>query len=88
MKDVVTESDVFDVDKFIPLMRERIRIKNPYIRQLIVGWITVLDGVPDIDMVGYLPQFLGGLFDMLSDAKKDIRQQVCFSRFVAFFSCS
>jgi len=44
--------------------------------QLLVGWITVLDSVPDIDMLEFLPEYLGGLFDMLSDEKKDIRQQV------------
>ena len=75
VKDVVTESESFDMDKFIPLLQERIKIKNPYIRQLIVGWITVLDSVPDIDMLEYLPDFLGGLFDMLSDDHRDIRQQ-------------
>ena len=31
--------------------------------------------VPDIDMLEHLPQYLGGLFDMLSDPNKDIRQQ-------------
>jgi vacuole morphology and inheritance protein 14 len=75
IKDVVTESETFDVDKFIPLLRERIRIKNPFIRQLLVGWIVVLDSVPDIDMLEFLPEYLGGLFDMLSDPNKDIRQQ-------------
>lgn len=74
LKDVVTECDLFDVDKFIPLLKERIRIQDPYIRQLLVGWITVLDSVPDIDMLEYLPEFLGGLFDMLSDKNKDIKQ--------------
>ena len=75
IKDLVTEAEQFDVDKFIPLLRERIRIKNPFIRQLLVGWITVLDSVPDIDMLEFLPDYLGGLFDMLSDPNKDIRQQ-------------
>ena len=75
IKDLVTESEAFDVDKFIPLLKERIRIKNPFIRQLLVGWITVLDSVPDIDMLEFLPEYLGGLFDMLSDPNKDIRQQ-------------
>jgi vacuole morphology and inheritance protein 14 len=37
IKDVVTACDNFDVNKFIPLLRERIRIKNPFIRQLLVG---------------------------------------------------
>ena len=48
IKDVVTECDQFDVDKFIPLLRERIRVPNPFVRQLLVGWITVLDSVPDV----------------------------------------
>lgn len=75
MKDVVTEAEHFDISKFIPLLGERIKIKNPFIRQLIVGWIVVLDSVPDIDMLQYLPEYLAGLFDMLSDPNKDIRQQ-------------
>ena len=55
VKDIVTESESFDVDKFIPLLQKYIRMTNPYIRQLMVGWITVLDSVPDIDMLDYLP---------------------------------
>lgn len=75
IKDVVTESDSFELEKFIPLLRERVLIKDPFIRQLVVGWITVLDSVPDINMLEHLPEFLGGLFNMLSDSQKDIRQQ-------------
>jgi len=75
LKDVVTECEEFNVDKFIPLLRERIRNQDPFIRQLLVGWITVLDSVPDIDMLEFLPEYLGGLFDMLSDPEKDIQQQ-------------
>lgn len=33
---------------------------NPDIRKFLVGWITVLDSVPDIDMLGFLPEFLDG----------------------------
>jgi len=75
VKDVVTECAAFDVERFIPLLRERIRLKSPYVRQLVVGWVTLLDSIPDIDMLEFLPEYLGGLFDMLSDANKDIRQQ-------------
>lgn len=39
-----------------------------------VGWITVLDSVPDINMIDWLPDFLDGLFNMLSDGNKEIRQ--------------
>ena len=42
-------------------------------RQLLVNWITALDAVPDIDMLVWLPTFLDGLFNMLSDVNRLIR---------------
>ncbi|XP_019171323.1 PREDICTED: protein VAC14 homolog isoform X2 [Ipomoea nil] len=75
VKDIVTESDQFSIEEFIPLLRERMNVLNPYVRQFLVGWITVLDSVPDIDMLGFLPDFLDGLFNMLSDPSHEIRQQ-------------
>ena len=74
IKDIVTESEVFDVETFIPLLQKYIRRTNPYIRQLLVGWIVVLDSVPDINMLDYLPDFLDGIFNMLSDGNREIRQ--------------
>ena len=74
IKDIVTEADTFHVDQFLPLLQNYIRRTNPYIRQLIVGWITLLDSVPDISMLDYLPDFLDGLFNMLSDSNREIRQ--------------
>nr|PNR49916.1 hypothetical protein PHYPA_011813 [Physcomitrium patens] len=75
VKDIVTESDQFSIEEFIPLLRERMNVLNPFVRQFLVGWITVLDSVPDIDMLGFLPDFLDGLFNMLSDNSHEIRQQ-------------
>ena len=63
------------VEAFIPLLRERLTVLNPYVRQFLVGWITVLDSVPDIDMLEFLPDFLDGLLNMLSDPNREIRQQ-------------
>jgi vacuole morphology and inheritance protein 14 len=74
IKDIVTEADSFQVEQFLPLLQNYIRRTNPYIRQLIVGWITLLDSVPDISMLDYLPDFLDGLFNMLSDSNREIRQ--------------
>lgn len=74
IKDIVTESDTFQVEQFLPLLQNYIRRTNPYIRQLLVSWITVLDSVPDINMIDYLPDFLDGLFNMLSDSNREIRQ--------------
>ena len=75
IKDIVTEADnTFQVEQFLPLLQKYIQRTNPYIRQLIVGWITLLDSVPDISMLDYLPDFLDGLFNMLSDSNREIRQ--------------
>ena len=63
------------MEAFIPLLRERLTVLNPYVRQFLVGWITVLDSVPDIDMLEFLPDFLDGLLNMLSDPNREIRQQ-------------
>ncbi|EFA83986.1 hypothetical protein PPL_03059 [Heterostelium album PN500] len=73
LKDIVTESTTFDIDKFIPLLKARIYVINPFCRQFIVGWIIVLDSVPNIDMLLHLPKFLDGLFKMLRDQNKEIR---------------
>lgn len=64
----------FDIESFIPLLQKHIKRTKPYIRQLLVSWITVLDAVPDINMLDYLPDFLDGLFNMLSDGNREIKQ--------------
>ena len=74
IKDIVIEADSFHIDHFLPLLQAYIRRTNPYIRQLIVGWITFLDSIPDISMLDHLPDFLDGLFNMLSDSNREIRQ--------------
>lgn len=74
IKDIVTESEAFDIESFIPLLQKHIKRTKPYIRQLLVGWIAVLNEVPGINMLDYLPEFLDGLFNMLSDGNREIRQ--------------
>jgi vacuole morphology and inheritance protein 14 len=74
IKDIVTETETFEIESFIPLLQKHIKRKKPYIRQLLVGWLIVLDAVPDINMLDYLPDFLDGLFNMLSDNNREIRQ--------------
>ena len=58
---------------------------NPYKRQFLISWISVLASVPDIDMLQYLSELLEGLMGMLSDPNREIRQatgkalQVCLT---------
>jgi vacuole morphology and inheritance protein 14 len=75
LKDIITETDVaFDLESFLPLLQKHIKRTKPYIRQLIIGWISILHNVRHIDLLAYLPEFLEGVFNMLSDPNREIRQ--------------
>ena len=62
----------FSLAKFIPLLQERIHVLNPFTRTFLVSWVTLLDTIPDLELVHYLPAFLGGLFRFLSDPNRDV----------------
>jgi vacuole morphology and inheritance protein 14 len=74
----------FSLSRFIPLLQERIHVLNPFTRTFLVNWITLLDSIPDLELVSYLPSFLGGLFNFLSDPIQDVHQatQVLLERFL------
>lgn len=62
----------FSLPRFIPLLKERILVLNPFTRMFLVSWITLLDSIPDLELVSYLPDFLGGLFRFLNDSNQDV----------------
>ncbi|KIW11540.1 hypothetical protein PV08_10841 [Exophiala spinifera] len=62
----------FSLAKFIPLLEERIHVLNPFTRTFLVSWLTLLDTIPDLELVHYLPAFLGGLFKFLGDPNRDV----------------
>jgi len=51
----------FSLAHFIPLLRERIYVVSPFTRSYLVSWINVLDSVPELELITYLPEFLDGL---------------------------
>lgn len=75
----------FSLPHFIPLLQERIHVINPFTRTFLVSWITLLDSIPDLELVVYLPSFLGGLLRFLSDPNQDVHTttKVCLDRFLA-----
>jgi vacuole morphology and inheritance protein 14 len=75
IKEIVTESVHFNVEKFIPLLQKYISLPSAYVRRLLITWIETLDNVPEIDMLDWLPEFLGGLFSMLRDGNTVVRQE-------------
>ena len=65
--DVASGADIngarkaFSLARFIPLLSERIYVLSPFTRSYLVSWITVLDSVPELELITYLPEFLDGL---------------------------
>ncbi|KAK1517247.1 hypothetical protein CPAR01_16111 [Colletotrichum paranaense] len=75
----------FSLRRFIPLLQERIWVINPFTRQFLVGWITLLDSIPDLELVTFLPDFLGGLLRFLSDPNRDVHvaTRACLDKFLS-----
>jgi len=75
----------FSLTRFIPLLKERITVMNPFTRMFLVSWLTLLDSIPDLELVTYLPDFLGGLFKFLSDSNQDVHTatSVALDKFLA-----
>ncbi|XP_014085882.1 protein VAC14 homolog isoform X1 [Bactrocera oleae] len=77
LKDIVTESSqIFNLEAFIPLLKERIYVNNSFARQYVISWISILNAVPEINMLIYLTDILDGLFTMLEDNTLEI-QRMC-----------
>ena len=76
IKEIVTRSgDQFNLKLFIPLLKTYMNNQNPYVRELLLQWIILLNNTPGIELLEYLPQFLDGLFKMLQDDKNEIVKQ-------------
>lgn len=74
----------FSLKQFIPLLKDRSYTINPFTRTFLVGWITLLDSIPDLELVTYLPEFLSSLLKFLSDPNHDVHQatQACLDKFL------
>ena len=45
-QDLVTASPNFDIGAFVPRLKESLTVINPFKRQFLISWITVLDRCP------------------------------------------
>lgn len=63
----------FSLQKFIPLLKERMYASNPYTRMFLVSWLRLLDSIPDLELVSYLPAFLQPLLSYLSSSNHDVK---------------
>ncbi|GAA5924143.1 Vac14p [Sporobolomyces koalae] len=63
----------FSLSRLVPLVAERIHVLNPFTRGFIISWLQLLDSVPDLQLVTFLPAFLEGLMRYLSDPTAEVR---------------
>ncbi|KAG7696088.1 hypothetical protein KL930_003114 [Ogataea haglerorum] len=63
----------FSLEKFIPLLKERMYATNPYTRMFLVSWLRLLDSIPGLNLISYLPSFLDALLSYLSATLEDVR---------------
>ncbi|KAF8897785.1 vacuolar protein 14 C-terminal Fig4p binding-domain-containing protein [Infundibulicybe gibba] len=63
----------FSLAHFIPLLRDRIYVVSPFTRSYLVSWISVIDSVPELELISFLPEFFDGLLKYLSDPTEDVR---------------
>jgi hypothetical protein len=74
IKDIVAACDHFDIESFIPRLAQFLAVPHvPHKRRFLIDWSSLLQSVPDIDMLLYLPQLLDGMMSMLSDTHTEIR---------------
>lgn len=66
-QDIVTASPNFDMEVFVPQLREALTVMNARKRSFLISWIRVLSSVPDIDVLMYLADLLEGLTDALQE---------------------
>ncbi|GAA5966035.1 hypothetical protein JCM3765_006545 [Sporobolomyces pararoseus] len=63
----------FSLSKLIPLLSERIHVLNPFTRNFIISWLQLLDSVPDLQLITFLPSFFEGLLRYLSDPTAEVK---------------
>ncbi|KAI9294730.1 ARM repeat-containing protein [Neoconidiobolus thromboides FSU 785] len=82
MKDIISEQNneldntnnlqQFSLTRFIPLLSERIKTINPLTRSFLINWLSVLNSIPEIELISHLPKFLHGLLSFLADNNPDV----------------
>ena len=55
----MTASPNFDIGAFVPRLKESLTVINPFKRQFLISWITVLDRCPSMNRAHRPPAALG-----------------------------
>jgi hypothetical protein len=72
---VVNHPDDFNVKTFVPQLTRLLQATDPYARQFLLGWISLLQNTPGITLLPDLPVFFPGLYAILAETEMDIRNK-------------
>lgn len=74
LKDIVNEGLVdnkqFDLKSFMPVLVEKMRVKTQPILMMLISWIRILNSLPSLNLLSYLPSFLDELLEMEGEIKE------------------
>lgn len=64
----------FSLPKFIPTLLERMYVLDPYCKKFMLLWLELLDDIPTLELISFLPTFLEPLIKFLmNNAPADVR---------------
>lgn len=64
----------FSLPKFIPTLLERMYVLDPYCKKFMLLWLELLDDIPTLELISFLPTFLEPLIKFLmNNAPDDVR---------------
>lgn len=64
----------FSLPKFIPTLLERMYVIDPFAKKFIISWLELLDDVPTLELITFLPNLLGPLINFFfNSAPSDVR---------------
>lgn len=77
LKDITSHhQDKLNVGSFVDELAKRMKFKNPMIRQLCLGWTSLVLSMENVDLESFIPRFLEGIFEVMEthDHSRDSRQ--------------
>ncbi len=74
----------FNLQEFFQKIIQKIGTNHIGVKIFIVSWITFMDTIPEIRIFNVLPDFLPGLFSMLSERQKELNtaSEKCLKEFL------
>lgn len=74
VKDILAESEGFRLEGFFQQLALCMDVDDPHKRQFLLGWVSLLEGLPGRDLWPHLPELLPGMLAMLADPAPEIAQ--------------